>query len=144
MADNVQINAMTGGDTIAADDIAGVKYQRVKVGYGDDGAFNDIHPGAPLPALVASGTGVGSQQVDVATAGTSVQLPAHAGIYGLSLRAKTANTGAVYIGGAGVTAGNGFELAPGEGLSLDVDDTSAVHIDAANSGDGICLIWVSR
>lgn len=143
MADNVQINAMDGGDVIAADDIAGIKYQRVKIGYGADGTFNDIHPGAPLPALVLSGTSVDSAQVTVATAGTAVQLPAHPQIYGLSIRANNSNTGDVYIGGPTVTAGTGFELGPGEGISLDVTDTAAVHIDADTDGDGVSLLWVN-
>lgn len=38
MADNVTLNAGSGGDTIAADDVSGVKYQIVKIAPGGDGA----------------------------------------------------------------------------------------------------------
>jgi hypothetical protein len=52
MSDNTTLNAMTGGDTIAADDIAGVKHQRVKVEFGADGAASDVETGNPLPVTV--------------------------------------------------------------------------------------------
>lgn len=42
MADNITLNAGTGGDTVAADDISGVKHQRVKVGFGADGSYGDV------------------------------------------------------------------------------------------------------
>lgn len=46
MADNTTLNAGTGGDVIASDDIAGVKYQRVKIALGGDGAAVDAVAGA--------------------------------------------------------------------------------------------------
>lgn len=57
MADNTVLNAGTGGDTIASDDIAGVKYQRVKVTFGVDGAAADVAAASPLP-VDASGVAV--------------------------------------------------------------------------------------
>jgi len=38
MADDVILNAGSGGDTIAADEVSGVKYQRIKLAPGGDGA----------------------------------------------------------------------------------------------------------
>lgn len=52
MADNTRINEGTNGDTIATDDIGGVKYQRVKVAHGADGTATDTSATAPLPALL--------------------------------------------------------------------------------------------
>lgn len=49
MADNTTLNTGTGGDVIATDDIAGVKHQRVKVEYGDDGVAVDCSVNHPLP-----------------------------------------------------------------------------------------------
>lgn len=40
---------MTGGDTIASDDITGVKHQRIKIEYGDDGSATDVSAANPLP-----------------------------------------------------------------------------------------------
>jgi hypothetical protein len=55
VADNTTLNAGSGGDTIASDDIAGVKHQRVKVQFGADGSATDVSAGAPLPV---DGSGV--------------------------------------------------------------------------------------
>lgn len=52
MADNVVLNAGVGGDTVAADDVGGAKYQRVKLSLGADGTAAD----APVGGGVESGT----------------------------------------------------------------------------------------
>jgi hypothetical protein len=48
MADNVNITPGSGA-TVAADDIGGVLYQRVKVSHGEDGSATDTSEAAPLP-----------------------------------------------------------------------------------------------
>lgn len=48
MADDVAITA-GAGTIIAADDIAGVFWQRVKVGFGADGSASDVSGTNPLP-----------------------------------------------------------------------------------------------
>ncbi len=52
MADNVTITEGSGTQ-IAADDVAGVKYQRVKVAIGEDGVANDLSSSNPLPVTVS-------------------------------------------------------------------------------------------
>lgn len=49
MADDTELNAGSGGDTIATDDIGGVKHQRVKVQHGADGSATDVSTSSPLP-----------------------------------------------------------------------------------------------
>ena len=57
MADNTLLNVGTGGDTIATDDIAGVKYQRVKLVYGPDGTNSgDVDVADPLPVFLVDTT----------------------------------------------------------------------------------------
>lgn len=52
MADNVELNPGAGGSVIAADDIGGVSYQRVKVVHGADGVSDgDVSGTNPLPVL---------------------------------------------------------------------------------------------
>ena len=60
MADDVVLNAGSGGDTVAADDIGGVKYQRVKLSLGADGSATDTLGGAGAAAA-------GVQRVVLAT-----------------------------------------------------------------------------
>lgn len=60
MADNVQLNTGSGGDIAAADDIGGVKFQRIKLVHGADGVNDgDVTTanGFPVqPNKVASAT----------------------------------------------------------------------------------------
>ena len=56
MADNTELNTGTGGDTIATDDIANVKHQRVKIEYGEDGSATDVSDTNPLPIDDAGGS----------------------------------------------------------------------------------------
>ncbi len=61
MADNVAITAGSG-TTIAADDVGGVMYQRVKIATGADGSATDVSATAPIP--------VAGQYFDVTVAPT--------------------------------------------------------------------------
>jgi len=47
MADNTELNSGTGGDTIATDDVGGIKFQKVKVDLGGDGASSALIRGRP-------------------------------------------------------------------------------------------------
>lgn len=50
MADNVEMNAGSGGATFAADDISGVHYPRHKMVFGDDGSSSgDVSDTNPYP-----------------------------------------------------------------------------------------------
>jgi hypothetical protein len=50
MADNTELNPGSGGDIAATDDIAGVKYQRVKLTLGADGVNDgDLSGSNPMP-----------------------------------------------------------------------------------------------
>lgn len=50
MADNIPLNVGAGGKTLAADEISGIHYQRVKLISGPDGTNSgDVSPATPLP-----------------------------------------------------------------------------------------------
>lgn len=52
MSDNTQLNPGVGGDIAAADDIDGIKYQRVKLTLGADGVNDgDLSANNPLPVV---------------------------------------------------------------------------------------------
>jgi len=53
MADNVAITAGSG-TSIAADDIGGVKHQRVKVEFGADGSATDVSASDPMPVTATN------------------------------------------------------------------------------------------
>lgn len=54
MADNTTINRGTDGDTIATDDISGVKHQLVKMEFGKADSATQVSPDDPLPVLVSA------------------------------------------------------------------------------------------
>lgn len=140
MADNVTIGAVNGDADIAADDVAGVMVQRIKVGHGAEGAYGDATPGNPLPVGLAPGRTVGTARVST-IAGTAVQLPDVAGVLGVTIKARRANVATVYVGGVGGGA-IGFELEPGEAVSVDVTNPAVMWFDVASDGDGVCCLWV--
>lgn len=55
MADNIAVTPGAGA-SVAADDIGGVLYQRVKIGVGADGTAVDVSAAAPLPISDAGGS----------------------------------------------------------------------------------------
>lgn len=60
MANDVRLNLGSGGDLIAADEVGGKKYQRIKPGFGADGSYSDVEATNPFPVqlLDASGNAV--------------------------------------------------------------------------------------
>lgn len=103
MADNVAITAGSG-TTIAADDIAGVLHQRVKISQGADGSATDVSSAAPLQVTLAN-TGanatpvvvdLGSNNDVTATNATAANLKAE--VVGAG-SAGTANSGVLTIQG---------------------------------------------
>lgn len=86
MADNVTAKDATAATiTLATDNIAGVNYPRIKVGFGDDGSYADASSGNPLPiqmmnAIPAGTNGIGTVSITASVlptgAATSVKQPA--------------------------------------------------------------------
>lgn len=74
MADNLTLNTGTGGDTLAADDIGGVKYPRTKLTIGADGVDDgDVAAGNPLPVTATTLTTIAGAVRDEDSASSSGQ-----------------------------------------------------------------------
>lgn len=84
MADNIVLNTGSGGDTVGADDVGSVKYQRVKLVPGGDGAVN--LSGCTNFSYLSAASANQDSQVVKASAGT---------LYGMSV--TNSNTSARYI-----------------------------------------------
>jgi len=85
---------------------------------------------ATVGSVANPSTTYADQQVVTASA---VALTAQALTNGISIQAKSTNTGKVFVGGSGVTAtddgtGNGFALPAGASISLPVSNANAVYI----------------
>jgi hypothetical protein len=85
-----------------------------------------------------------SGQTTVTTAGTEVVLGAGLPQCALSIKAKTTNTGLVYVGNAGdgtVSSSTGFPLAAGDVILFEyVDDLSKIMVDSAVNGEGVAWL----
>lgn len=142
MPDDVVLNVGAGGDTIAADLIGTVKHQRVKVEFGVDGSATDVadEDGARLPVKIGSVAGAGSlvsgQQAVTAAA---VALTANA-VRKVTIKALMGNVIAVYVGPAGITIGTGYELAPNQSVTLNVNNTNLLFVIASTTGASICFV----
>ncbi|MDD4775434.1 MAG: hypothetical protein PHG75_02900, partial [Syntrophomonas sp.] len=78
----------------------------------------------------------------VTTAGTEVQLPNYA-CREVTIIAKRANTGYIYIGGSDVSSTvYGAELAAKESITLAVNNTNLVYIDSSVNGEGISYVAI--
>jgi len=70
MADNVGYTPGTGA-TIAADDLSGVLYQRVKISEGADGSATDVSAANPMPVSVPGAASATIMSVTTAAVGTN-------------------------------------------------------------------------
>ncbi|OQW34860.1 MAG: hypothetical protein A4E20_01400 [Nitrospira sp. SG-bin2] len=129
MADNTQLNAGTGGDIIASDDIGpGVKYQRVKLTLGADGVNDgDVASGNPMPTNMSDRAARDCGKVDIANLDT---LPT----FDMDSGAGTSNAQAI---GIAVAASGGPALITGDAANgLDVDVTRLPALPAGSNKIG--------
>ena len=70
MADNTELNPGSGGDIVAADDVAGVKYQVVKLDLGAGGASAPVAGALPVSGTVELGAASLAALETVSIAGT--------------------------------------------------------------------------
>jgi len=69
---------------------------------------------APSGVIYHGQTTVGTTAVQITTTVTVA-------VFGICIKADDGNTGNVFIGEAGVTTSNGFKLAPGEAITIEID-----------------------
>ncbi len=77
----------------------------------------------------------------MAAAGTRVQVVTSGNaVSAVSFRARGTNTGAIYVGDDSVAAGDGYEINPGDELTVrfrELIDLRRFYVDAANNGDKV-------
>lgn len=79
---------------------------------------------------------------NVATAGTRVQLPNYT-CREVTIIAKRSNTGSIYVGGIDVSSTvYGVELKANDSVTLAVNNTNLIYIDASVSGEGISYVAI--
>lgn len=92
-------------------------------------------------ALVSLPSAAYSGQKTVTTAGTAEALASTQALAsGVFVKALAANTGDIYVGNSDVAAANGFVLAAGDLVFIEIDDLATVFIDAAENGEGVSYL----
>lgn len=111
------------------------------------GAFYQATQPVSIAATVttseAAPTTIYNGNKNVTTAGTRVTLASSQAVKSITIKAKIANTGTIYVGDTSVSSSNGFALAAGETLSLDLANLNTVNLDASVSGEGVTYIGVN-
>lgn len=131
MAENTVLNAGAGGDTIATDDIGGVKYPRTKIVIGADNTNDgDVASANPLPVDVISALPAGTNNigdVDIASA-----IPAGTNNIG-DVDVATVPAPLNVVGGGTEAAALRVTMASDSTGALTVDNagTFAVQVDSA-------------
>ena len=84
-----------------------------------------------------------SGTITVTSAGTRVQAAHKANVRTVVFKARSDNTGDVYIGGSDVSSTDGMTLTPGESITLESRNaisTAQYYADAANNNDQVDYI----
>ena len=130
MVDNTTLNLGTGGDTIALDDIGGVKFQRVKLIHGADGVnAGDVAVANGLPVVQVSNSLVSTANSTIAN------LAAAAVFTGTSEDISEYSDISVTVFASHATATDGLSLQQSvDGTNWDITDVYSIA--AATAGNG--------
>lgn len=74
--------------------------------------------------------------------GTSTAIASSQAVQSVTVKALSTNTVAIYVGASGTTVANGFELLPGEGTSLDIDNLADVFAISGSASQNLRYIAV--
>lgn len=155
MADNTTLNTGSGGDVIATDDIAGVKYQRVKLSLGADGAAVDAEAGAGAVSTAVQRVTLASddpavtalQLIDNAISGSEMQVDIVAALpagtnaigtvtaVGAAAEDAAASGNPVLVGGRYDSSARTLETGDAGALAVNASGQLLVEI-AAGAGSG--------
>jgi hypothetical protein len=88
-----------------------------------------------LPSSIINGKKTIASTTTVAAIGSTETV-----VSGLNIKAEASNTGIVYVGDSAMTSANGYELAAGETVFLEIDDVATVYIAVSVASDGVTFV----
>lgn len=98
---------------------------------------------ATIASAVSAPGSVFNGKTTVTTAGTRVTLAASQAVKSVTVKALAANTGTIYVGNGSVASTNGFQLAAGDTISLDISNLNTVNLDSSVNGEGVTYLGVN-
>jgi len=118
---------------------------RIRIQDNNTGRMAEVNPSQQLE--VASNlvplVSIGNGQKTIGTAGIAETLGSSTAINSVTIKALAGNTNNVYVGDSGVDSSNGFVLAAGEAISLDIDDLADVYLDVDTNNEGVSFIYLT-
>lgn len=96
-----------------------------------------------IPVNVSTPTTPYNGKVTVTTAATRVQLNANRAVKSVTIKAGLSNSGTIYVGDSSVSSSNGFELAAGDTVSMDISNLNVIYIDASANSQYVTYIAVN-
>lgn len=145
MADNVTLNTMSGGNTVAADEVVDatlgtVKVQYVKIMDGTlDGSAKAAVSSAGL-ATVERGTVIAHGSASVTTSAAQVLAVSATR---RSITIQNLGNDYIWLGATGITLNNGLRLAAGQTLVIDKSPVAAVFAIASTGTQAISFLTES-
>ena len=138
MADNFTTETVgVAGKTFASDEIGGtVHWPFTKLAHGPRDTANEVDDAATKRLPVKVGDGLGATSVLSGQVAPTTTAAAFGSVACRRVRIKASpqNTELVYIGPATVTAANGYPLAPGHEVTMEVSNLNILqHIAAAGT-----------
>jgi hypothetical protein len=97
----------------------------------------------PQPITVNVPTTIYNGKKAVTTAGTRVTLASTTAVKSVTVKALSTNTGIIYVGDASVASTTGFQLLPGESVSMDIADLATVNLDSSVNGESVTYLAVN-
>lgn len=139
MADNITLNAGTGGAVVATDEVSGAHYQWVKVAWGADGTATPATTAAGLPVQFAAGSSVAVSAVSGTVTVSATNLDIR------DLSSASDSVAAVQSGTWTVTGTGGTFPVTDSGGSLTVDAavSSPVFVRLSDGSSAIATLPVS-
>ncbi len=129
MADDVTLNAMSGGSVVATDDSGTGHVQLVKLAYSADGSRTHIGADSAGLQVVERGATIDSGSASVTTTPAAVL---SADSTRRSVVLTNLGSDSVWIGDSGVVANTGIKIAPEGSLTIDHAPTPAIYAVASS------------
>ncbi len=129
MADDVTLNAMSGGSVVATDDSGTGHVQLVKLAYSADGSRTHVAADSAGLQVVERGSTIDSGSASV-TGSAAAVLSADSTRRSVVL--TNLGTDSVWIGDSGITTNTGVKLLPGASLTIDRAPTPAIYAVASS------------
>lgn len=136
----IKLNLGQGGVDLASETIGGEEYELIKLNFGVAGVATPVSASDPLPTIEAVPTTVYNGKTVVTTSGTRVTLAASTTVKSVTIKALATNTGVIYVGNATVSSANGFQLAAGDSVSMDISNLNTIYFDSSVNGEGVTYL----